>query len=59
MGDIVFKNLVFVLKILDVLDDLSVFEMKKIKEILSVKDNIFLKEYKEFLSEKLIYVKNL
>lgn len=54
-----FKNLVFVLKILDVLDDLFVIEMKKIKEILSVKDNIFLKEYKEFLSEKLIYVKNL
>ncbi|GAA7917443.1 hypothetical protein HpBT059_08070 [Helicobacter pylori] len=58
LGDIVLKNLVPAPKILDALDDLSVLEMKKIKEILSAKDNTPLKEYKEFLSEKLIHAKN-
>lgn len=57
-GDIVLKNLVPAPKILDALDDLPALEMKKIKEILSAKDNTPLKEYKEFLSEKLIHAKN-
>lgn len=58
LGDIVLKNLVPAPKILDALDDLSTIEMKKIKEILSAKDNTPLKEYKELLSEKLIHAKN-
>ncbi|MGL2695436.1 hypothetical protein ACQJ7W_05455 [Helicobacter pylori] len=58
LGDIVLKNLVPAPKILDGLDDLPTLEMKKIKEILSAKDNTPLKEYKEFLSEKLIHAKN-
>ncbi|GAA7321840.1 hypothetical protein HpM116_07810 [Helicobacter pylori] len=58
LGDIVLKNLVPAPKILDALDDLSVLEMKKIKEILSAKDNTPLKEYKEFLSEKLVHAKS-
>ncbi|RVY78288.1 hypothetical protein [Helicobacter pylori] len=58
LGDIVLKNLVPAPKILDALDDLPTLEMKKIKEILSAKDNTPLKEYKEFLSEKLIHAKN-
>ncbi|GHP50854.1 hypothetical protein VN1186_08720 [Helicobacter pylori] len=58
LGDIVLKNLVPAPKILDALDDLPTFEMKKIKEILSAKDNTPLKEYKELLSEKLIQAKN-
>ncbi|WRB60935.1 hypothetical protein KVD40_04075 [Helicobacter pylori] len=58
LGDIVLKNLVPAPKILDALDDLSTLEMKKIKEILSAKDNTPLKEYKELLSEKLIQAKN-
>ncbi|EJB28503.1 hypothetical protein HPNQ4099_1101 [Helicobacter pylori NQ4099] len=58
LGDIVLKNLVPAPKILDALDDLSALEMKQIKEILSAKDNTPLKEYKEFLSEKLIHAKN-
>ncbi|WQW19773.1 hypothetical protein KVM22_02715 [Helicobacter pylori] len=58
LGDIVLKNLVPAPKILDALDDLSVLEMKKIKEILSAKDNTSLKEYKELLSEKLVHAKN-
>ncbi|WQV36522.1 hypothetical protein KVM15_04120 [Helicobacter pylori] len=58
LGDIVLKNLVPAPKILDALDDLPALEMKKIKEILSTKDNTPLKEYKEFLSEKLIHAKN-
>ncbi len=58
LGDIVLKNLVPAPKILDALDDLPTLEMKKIKEILSTKDNTPLKEYKEFLSEKLIHAKN-
>ncbi|GAA9988558.1 hypothetical protein VN1001_09560 [Helicobacter pylori] len=58
LGDIVLKNLVPAPKILDALDDLSALEMKKIKEILSAKDNTPLKEYKELLSEKLIQAKN-
>ncbi|MCQ2825988.1 hypothetical protein JT243_07105 [Helicobacter pylori] len=58
LGDIVLKNLVPAPKILDALDDLPALEMKKIKEILSAKDNTPLKEYKEFLSEKLIHAKN-
>ncbi|MGL2841767.1 hypothetical protein ACQKAC_02345 [Helicobacter pylori] len=58
LGDIVLKNLVPAPKILDGLDDLPALEMKKIKEILSAKDNTPLKEYKEFLSEKLIHAKN-
>ncbi|WQZ65404.1 hypothetical protein KVK90_04045 [Helicobacter pylori] len=58
LGDIVLKNLVPAPKILDALDDLPAIEMKKIKEILSAKDNTPLKEYKEFLSEKLIHAKN-
>ncbi|BAW70242.1 hypothetical protein [Helicobacter pylori] len=58
LGDIVLKNLVPAPKILDALDDLSALEMKKIKEILSAKDNTPLKEYKELLSEKLIHAKN-
>ncbi|WP_434632748.1 hypothetical protein ACPDJP_04975 [Helicobacter pylori] len=58
LGDIVLKNLVPAPKILDALDDLSTLEMNKIKEILSAKDNTPLKEYKELLSEKLIYAKN-
>ncbi|MCQ2908136.1 hypothetical protein JT162_02620 [Helicobacter pylori] len=57
-GDIVLKNLVPAPKILDALDDLPALEMKKLKEILSAKDNTPLKEYKEFLSEKLIHAKN-
>ncbi|MGL2339168.1 hypothetical protein ACOWKT_05850 [Helicobacter pylori] len=59
LGDIVLKNLVPAPKILDALDDLPALEMKKLKEILSAKDNTPLKEYKEFLSEKLIHAKNL
>ncbi|WQT24012.1 hypothetical protein E5A84_02640 [Helicobacter pylori] len=58
LGDIVLKNLVPAPKILDALDDLPAIEMKQIKEILSAKDNTPLKEYKEFLSEKLIHAKN-
>ncbi|MGL2593085.1 hypothetical protein ACQJ46_04595 [Helicobacter pylori] len=58
LGDIVLKNLVPAPKILDALDDLPTLEMKKIKEILSAKDNTPLKEYKEFLSEKLVHAKN-
>ncbi len=58
LGDIVLKNLVPAPKILDVLDDLSALEMKKIKEILSAKDSTPLKEYKELLSEKLVHAKN-
>ncbi|GAA9276800.1 hypothetical protein TH0213_13430 [Helicobacter pylori] len=58
LGDIVLKNLVPAPKILDALDDLPSLEMKQIKEILSAKDNTPLKEYKELLSEKLIYAKN-
>ncbi|MGL2621037.1 hypothetical protein ACQJ6C_06095 [Helicobacter pylori] len=58
LGDIVLKNLVPAPKILDALDDLPTIEMKKLKEILSAKDNTPLKEYKEFLSEKLIHAKN-
>ncbi|WP_121276114.1 hypothetical protein [Helicobacter pylori] len=58
LGDIVLKNLVPAPKILDALDDLPALEMKKLKEILSTKDNTPLKEYKEFLSEKLIHAKN-
>ncbi|MGL2332711.1 hypothetical protein ACOWK8_03135 [Helicobacter pylori] len=58
LGDIVLKNLVPAPKILDALDDLPTLEMKKIKEILSAKDNTPLKEYKEFLSEKLVHAKS-
>ncbi len=58
LGDIVLKNLVPAPKILDALDDLPTLEMKQIKEILSAKDNTPLKEYKEFLSEKLIHAKS-
>ncbi|WQZ11974.1 hypothetical protein KVL10_04040 [Helicobacter pylori] len=58
LGDIVLKNLVPAPKILDALDDLPALKMKQIKEILSAKDNTPLKEYKEFLSEKLIHAKN-
>ncbi len=58
LGDIVLKNLVPAPKILDALDDLPTLEMKQIKEILSSKDNTPLKEYKEFLSEKLVHAKN-
>ncbi|WQV53809.1 hypothetical protein KVM55_03895 [Helicobacter pylori] len=58
LGDIVLKNLVPAPKILDALDDLPALEMKKLKEILSAKDNTPLKEYKEFLSEKLVHAKN-
>ncbi|WQW34453.1 hypothetical protein KVL96_03640 [Helicobacter pylori] len=58
LGDIVLKNLVPAPKILDALDDLPTLEMNKIKEILSAKDNTPLKEYKEFLSEKLIHAKS-
>ncbi|WP_367712039.1 hypothetical protein [Helicobacter pylori] len=58
LGDIMLKNLVPAPKILDALDDLPVLEMKQIKEILSAKDNTPLKEYKEFLSEKLIHAKS-
>ncbi len=58
LGDIVLKNLVPAPKILDALDNLPTLEMNKIKEILSTKDNTPLKEYKEFLSEKLIHAKN-
>ncbi|MCQ2851785.1 hypothetical protein JT193_07160 [Helicobacter pylori] len=58
LGDIVLKNLVPAPKILDALDDLPTIEMKKLKEILSTKDNTPLKEYKEFLSEKLVHVKS-
>ncbi|EMJ45535.1 hypothetical protein [Helicobacter pylori] len=58
LGDIVLKNLVPAPKILDALDDLPTIEMKKLKEILSAKDNTPLKEYKEFLSEKLIHAKS-
>ncbi|EKE80425.1 hypothetical protein [Helicobacter pylori] len=58
LGDIVLKNLVAAPKILDALNDLPTLEMKQIKEILSTKDNTPLKEYKEFLSEKLIHAKN-
>ncbi|GAA8651128.1 hypothetical protein HpDR77_01830 [Helicobacter pylori] len=58
LGDIVLKNLVPAPKILDALDDLPVIEMKKLKEILSAKDNTPLKEYKEFLSEKLVHAKS-
>ncbi|NHA17476.1 hypothetical protein FBF47_06955 [Helicobacter pylori] len=58
LGDIVLKNLVPAPKILDGLDDLPALEMKKLKEILSAKDNTPLKEYKEFLSEKLIHAKS-
>ncbi len=58
LGDIVLKNLVPAPKILDALDDLSALEMKQIKEILSAKDNTPLKEYKEFLSEKLVHAKS-
>ncbi|KAA6505564.1 hypothetical protein EPC71_04835 [Helicobacter pylori] len=58
LGDIVLKNLVLAPKILDALDDLPAIEMNKIKEILSAKDNTPLKEYKEFLSEKLVHAKN-
>ncbi|WP_187863886.1 hypothetical protein [Helicobacter pylori] len=58
LGDIVLKNLVPAPKILDALDDLPTLEMNKIKEILSAKDSTPLKEYKEFLSEKLVHAKN-
>ncbi len=58
LGDIVLKNLVPAPKILDGLDDLPAIEMHKLKEILSAKDNTPLKEYKEFLSEKLVHTKN-
>lgn len=58
LGDIVLKNLVPAPKILDALDDLPTLEMNKLKEILSAKDNTPLKEYKEFLSEKLIHAKS-
>ncbi|WP_120965430.1 hypothetical protein [Helicobacter pylori] len=58
LGDIVLKNLVPAPKILDALDDLPTIEMNKIKEILSAKDNTPLKEYKKFLSEKLVHAKN-
>ncbi|MFP6224814.1 hypothetical protein ACLGCA_02665 [Helicobacter pylori] len=58
LGDIVLKNLVPAPKILDALNDLSSLEMKQIKEILSAKDNTPLKEYKEFLSEKLVHAKS-
>ncbi|OOQ12301.1 hypothetical protein B0X52_00675 [Helicobacter pylori] len=58
LGDIVLKNLVPAPKILDGLDDLPAIEMKKLKEILSAKDNTPLKEYKEFLSEKLVHAKS-
>ncbi|MCQ2627183.1 hypothetical protein JT216_05715 [Helicobacter pylori] len=58
LGDIVLKNLVPAPKILDALDDLPTIEMHKLKEILSAKDNTPLKEYKEFLSEKLVHAKN-
>ncbi|GAA8647325.1 hypothetical protein HpDR76_07740 [Helicobacter pylori] len=58
LGDIVLKNLVPAPKILDALGDLPALEMKKLKEILSAKDNTPLKEYKEFLSEKLIHAKS-
>ncbi|PDW31030.1 hypothetical protein BB450_05890 [Helicobacter pylori] len=58
LGDIVLKNLVPAPKILDALNDLPTLEMKQIKEILSAKDNTPLKEYKEFLSEKLIHAKS-
>ncbi|GAA8938480.1 hypothetical protein SLK260_11200 [Helicobacter pylori] len=58
LGDIVLKNLVPAPKILDALDDLPALEMKKIKEILSAKDNTTLKEYKELLSEKLVHAKS-
>ncbi|MEJ8623350.1 hypothetical protein MMN35_01385 [Helicobacter pylori] len=58
LGDIVLKNLVPAPKILDALDDLPTLEMNKIKEILSAKDNTPLKEYKKFLSEKLVHAKN-
>lgn len=58
LGDIVLKNLVPAPKILDALNDLPALEMKQIKEILSAKDNTPLKEYKEFLSEKLIHAKS-
>lgn len=58
LGDIVLKNLVPAPKILDALNDLPALEMNKIKEILSAKDNTPLKEYKEFLSEKLVHAKN-
>ncbi|MFA4725211.1 hypothetical protein VQM67_04875 [Helicobacter pylori] len=58
LGDIVLKNLVPAPKILDALNDLPAIEMKQIKEILSAKDNTPLKEYKEFLSEKLIHAKS-
>ncbi|WQR95738.1 hypothetical protein KVC45_04025 [Helicobacter pylori] len=58
LGDIVLKNLVPAPKILDALDYLPAIEMKKIKEILSAKDNTPLKEYKEFLSEKLVHAKS-
>ncbi|MGL2646963.1 hypothetical protein ACQJ6V_04885 [Helicobacter pylori] len=58
LGDIVLKNLVPAPKILDALDDLPAIEMKQIKEILSAKDNTPLKEYKEFLSEKLVHAKS-
>lgn len=58
LGDIVLKNLVPAPKILDALDDLPAIEMHKIKEILSAKDNTPLKEYKEFLSEKLVHAKS-
>ncbi|WQX90295.1 hypothetical protein KVK88_02760 [Helicobacter pylori] len=58
LGDIVLKNLVPAPKILDALDDLPAIEMKKLKEILSTKDNTPLKEYKEFLSEKLVHAKS-
>ncbi|PUD56510.1 hypothetical protein C2R57_01825 [Helicobacter pylori] len=58
LGDIVLKNLVPAPKILDTLDDLPAIEMHKLKEILSAKDNTPLKEYKEFLSEKLVHAKS-
>ncbi|WP_187831656.1 hypothetical protein [Helicobacter pylori] len=58
LGDIVLKNLVPAPKILDALDDLPAIEMHKLKEILSAKDNTPLKEYKEFLSEKLVHAKS-
>ncbi|AHZ26910.1 hypothetical protein [Helicobacter pylori] len=58
LGDIVLKNLVPAPKILDALNDLPALEMHKLKEILSAKDNTPLKEYKEFLSEKLVHAKN-
>ncbi|NHA80328.1 hypothetical protein EWZ75_05280 [Helicobacter pylori] len=58
LGDIVLKNLVPAPKILDALDDLPALEMNKLKEILSAKDNTPLKEYKEFLSEKLVHAKS-